>query len=257
MVKREQASVIRFREDRERVVLLVHCFRAGPRLMEELAERLYEAGFSVYNLRLPGHGLARPEEIYRIKGGQWEFYLENIFLDLAASFEQVYLCGLSLGATLLYNLSVKYHEGISKVALLSPFFKARQKRAPLIGLVHPFIKKLRAKRVDSSVESELFSDFIPFFPLNQAHFAMQAAARARRNFKKRNPPVMAFLAAKDRDMDYETHRRLIEERTNFELVILEESGHQLTLDREREQVFAGVLEWFRLNELAPLVIREN
>lgn len=252
MVKQEQGSMIKFREDRERVVLLVHCFRAGPRIMGELAEELYEAGFSVYNLRLPGHGLVDSKGIYNIKGGQWEFYLENIFLDLAANFEQVYLCGLSLGATLLYNLSVKYHQRISKVALLSPFFRARQKRAAFIGLACLFIKRLRSRRVDSVEGEELFNDFIPFFPLCQGHLAIKAAGRARRNFKHKSPPVLVILSTEDRDMDYETHRRLIEEQTNFELVALEETGHQLTLDRQREEVNAQVLEWFRINALAPV-----
>lgn len=87
-LKKGRGSKIRFHKNNKKVVLLVHCFRASPRILGELSDILYNQGYSIYNLRLPGHGLVDENEMLIVRKGDWLLYTENILLDLIDSLRQ-------------------------------------------------------------------------------------------------------------------------------------------------------------------------
>lgn len=246
VLKKGMGSRFRFHDDRKKVVLFLHCFRATPGVFDELSDIMFDNGFSYYNVRLPGHGLRDEDAILRIKKNDWLFYTENILLDLLDNFEEVYLCGLSLGATMAFNLSVRYGDRIKRCALLSPLFKPRQFKANFAVFLQYFMKKLKPAKPEtfSTVPSKLYDDFISYFPLQQGYYTLRIAAQNVRNITKAVPPTIAFLGLNDKDMHYEDQKIIMERNSNIEIFTLEKSLHQVTLDVEKDIVHSKVVDFF-------------
>ena len=243
MVKNGRASQILFHTNKDKVIILIHCFRCNPLIFSELESILYLNGFSVFNLRLPGHGLENEKEILSISLHDWQVYIENIFLDLADNFKQVFFCGLSLGASLIVNLAIKYSQYIKKIILLNPIFILKQKYAFLGGLLKIFIKQLKPSRVDCSVNSELFSEFISIFPLPQGYEIYKLVKKIKKNIKELTVKGICFLSKNDHDLNFQENKNIIEQYTSFEIKVLNKSYHQITIDKEKDRVNELILDY--------------
>ena len=82
-----------------RGVLLIHGYMAAPEEMRELADYLYSEGYTVYGVRLRGHGTA-PEDLAARK---WEEWLESVnrgYVVLRNTVDRVAVVGFSTGAGL-------------------------------------------------------------------------------------------------------------------------------------------------------------
>ena len=243
MLKKGFSSKIKLQQDSKKVVLFLHCFRGNPLVFEELAAAVYREGYSFYNLRLPGHGCRDDDAILDIKKGQWEFYIENILLDLCDSFDEVYLCGLSLGATLALVLSKKYSVHIKKLILLSPVLRVKSRKAKLAPLIRLFKKKLPARKMDCSLRSGILDEFIPFFPVKQGILSLGLIKKAAKAAGGKLPPALAVLARNDGDARFELQIELIQTNPAVKTLVLEKSLHQLTLDVEKHKVFKEVIDF--------------
>lgn len=245
MLKNDTGARIMFQDDRDKVVMLVHCFRATPRVFDELAQLLFDHGFSVYSVRLPGHGFVDDDAILQVKKGDWENHIENIFLDLHACFNKVYVCGLSIGATLVYNMTCKYPGNAEKIALLSPYVKPKIKHLWLGRIYGIYKKKIKPRDVDCSRDTEIKEDFNQIFPIPQGVLCMQIVKKAYNNLKKYRIPALVVLAKNDGDVPFDLQYETVKDRDEFEIIILEKSLHQVTLDVEKDFVHQKVLEYFQ------------
>lgn len=243
MLKQGLSSRIRFHEKRDKAVLFVPGYRATPKVFDSVEEALYERGYSIYSLRLPGHCCIDDNEMLATKLEHWQTMVDNIFLDLCDMFEEVHLAGLSLGAALLINCAYKYGF-TGKIVAYSPMLMFKERAAFLSGLLRFFVKKLPPKKPDCSIESDVYDDFVPYFSMPQIY----EIYRLTKKLKKRLPHVKAktvcFLAHNDHILDFSQHKELINSKTAFKIVELEKSYHNCTVDVEKEYVIEKTLEWF-------------
>lgn len=117
-------------------VLLVHGFTATPREMRDLGERLCDQGFTVFAVRLPGHGTTS-EDLSRQLAEDWLGTVDRGYCLLQELGLKVSGVGLSTGALLLLKLSLE--RRFERLVLLSPFLRLRHILAPLAGLLSHFI----------------------------------------------------------------------------------------------------------------------
>lgn len=117
-------------------VLLIHGFGSSPREMIPLAEKLIQHGFTVYGVRLPGHGTC-PEDLAERKAEEWFTSIERGYVNLSKTYPKISVAGLSTGALLAIKLALK--QPIEKLLLLSPFLKLQHSLAPFAGLLSHFI----------------------------------------------------------------------------------------------------------------------
>jgi carboxylesterase len=113
-----------------RGVLLVHGFTATPREMRSLGEFLCRHNFTVFGVRLPGHGTS-PEDLAGRRSEEWLATVEQGFQLLAARTHTISGVGLSTGAMLLLKLSLL--RSFEKLVLLSPYLRMKHALAPLVG----------------------------------------------------------------------------------------------------------------------------
>jgi esterase/lipase len=110
-------SSLRVSEAAKDGVLLIHGTQGTPADLEPLANALFGAGFTVFNLRLAGHAL--PGQ--RSDEAPWQACAEDLlnrYRQLAATCARVHLVGLSFGAALALQLSVR--PAPASYVLISP-----------------------------------------------------------------------------------------------------------------------------------------
>lgn len=109
-------------------VLLIHGFSASPREMLLLGTTLQKNNFTVYGVRLPGHG-TRPEDLRHRKAEEWQETVSRGYQALLKMGFNVNVAGLSTGALLTLTLALKQQP--NKLILLSPFLHLKHILAPL------------------------------------------------------------------------------------------------------------------------------
>ena len=244
MLKHRSSSDILFNKDNNKAVLLIHCFRCSPIIFEELTGILFDNGFSVYNLRLPGHGFKNEEEIFNVKLRDWELMCENTYLDLADRFKEIYLAGISLGAGLIINLVIKYNN-IKKIVLYSPMIKLRQRWAFTAGVIKYFKKKMPPSEIDVSVNKDFENELLSFFPVPQGYEAYKLTKKLQKNINKAKTDTLCFLSKNDHDINYYDNYKIIKEKTSFKIISLEKSFHLNIIDIEKDYIFKKTLQWFK------------
>ena len=105
-----------------RGVLLVHGFSATPREMRSLGEHLSAEGFTVFGVRLPGHGTS-PEDLATRLAEDWLQAVEKGYQILASQQLSISAVGISTGALLLLKLAL--HKELASLILLSPFLNLK------------------------------------------------------------------------------------------------------------------------------------
>ncbi|MFK5925204.1 MAG: alpha/beta fold hydrolase [Desulfuromusa sp.] len=122
-------------------VLLIHGFSASPREMLPLGEILQQHNFTVYGVRLPGHGTS-PEDLATRSAEEWLTTVEHGYQSLFKMGFRVSVAGLSTGALLALKLALQHP--LEKLVLLSPFLQLQHFLAPFTGFLSylmPYQKK--------------------------------------------------------------------------------------------------------------------
>ena len=118
-------------------VVLSHGYLASPEQVRPLAEYIYSRGYSVYALRLHGHGTA-PDQM---TGVSWHDWLEDFSRAMALLRHQcntVVAGGFSLGGTLALLLASRQADMVAGVFGINAPGKLRDRRVRLVGPIVRF-----------------------------------------------------------------------------------------------------------------------
>ena len=119
-----------------RALLLVHGFSSSPKEMLPLGEALVKHDFTVYGVRLPGHGTT-PDDLAGRSTEEWFSTVLQSYHALVKLGLTVSAAGLSTGALLCLKLALA--QPLERLILLSPFLKLRHRLAPYAGLLSAMI----------------------------------------------------------------------------------------------------------------------
>lgn len=104
----------------DKTILIMHGLHESPNYMKGFSEYFYSKGYSVINLRLPGHQSKNPEDINHVKADEWIQAAEEAFTKAQELSSNVEILGYSTGGTLGLYLSLKYPAQVKKLYLISP-----------------------------------------------------------------------------------------------------------------------------------------
>ncbi|HSQ25650.1 MAG TPA: alpha/beta fold hydrolase [Anaerolineales bacterium] len=223
--------------------LLIHGFTGTPKEMRWLGEYLSEQGHSVLGVRLFAHA-TQPADMIRARWTDWLADVENGYHLLSGSCQQIFVIGLSMGGILsLLFASRRQLSGV--VAMSTPHHLPNDPRTRFIkplSLVQPYLPKGPPAWFDQAAYQEHIS---------YATDPTRAFAEVRdmlKEMRKGLPDVKAptlLVYSKDDVVvtPQERHMELIFEGLGSQekqTLWLEGSGHVITRDAKRQEVFQAI-----------------
>lgn len=228
--------------------LLIHGFTGSPMEMRPLGEYLSQKGYTVMAPRLAGHAT----EIEDMNRATWQDW-SNSVLDgwhlLKPHTERIFLIGLSMGGVLaLYHASFLPAAGV--VSMSTPYQIEPSLQLTLLPLLYrllPYVDKGEPDWQDpQAVESHFSYDRYPTKAVLQLIYLQQAMRAALPEVKL---PALLIHAKKDGGVIPENMNRIdrdlgtpAEHKTK---IWLENSGHVVTRDLDKDLVFQSIHEFIQ------------
>lgn len=226
----------------EKGVLLIHGFTGSPAEMRLLGEFLQRAGYTVFAPRLCGHGTT-VEEMSKTKWCHWYSGVQDGYHILKPLCKSVAVVGLSMGGLLAFKLAAEYP--IEKVVSLStPIYIAdkRMDMLPMYRVFREFVPKKRKVYMDIAPK---YSVGYSATPLSSLSSLVELIQQVDRLLPTINIPLLIVQARWEHTVQPRSAQHIYNRIGSSEkqLVWLEKSGHIVTLDVEREQVFRHIIEF--------------
>ena len=227
--------------------LLIHGFTGSTAEMRPMGEHLCAGGYTVSAPLLAGHGTV-PDELANTTWQDWYASVLDAYEALRGSCSRVFVGGFSLGSLLAVHLAVEHD--VSGLILMSPAFWVRDRRAVLTGLLKHLVrfvpKDLAAENSDltNPQARQCFWSY-DVIPVAAAHQVLLLQRLARTELSRVSVPALVIYAVGDGSIAPHSGPRTYERlgAEDKELLVLQNSGHGLVVDSEREFVFERVAKW--------------
>lgn len=239
-------------------VLLIHGLGGTPIEMRFVAQGLARAGFTVLCCQLAGH-CGTADQLRHSHRKEWRTSVLLALDKLRSQCSTVLVGGLSMGAVLALDVAYRRPDDVHGLLLLAPSLKLDGWAMPwlsrhVLPLVRPtpYVSNIYMKeREPYGIKDERIRAFVLksmqggdssgagtfSTPLHSfAHFSA-LAWRVKRRLSKIKAPAL-ILHPRDDDMASLDNALIIQRRLAgpVELVVLEDSYHIITLDRQRHLV---------------------
>ena len=250
--------------------LLVHGMTGTPTEMQMLAKGLNREGFTVYAVQLAGH-CGTTQDLMQTRWQDWLASVESGLARLSGQVDRVVVVGLSMGALLALLVAASSGRQIAGVCALSPTLRLDGWRLPAytrlafllplfrglgIGRNRIFMEAppygikdqaLRQRIVEKMQSGHSAQAGLPGNPWWTVLELRRLSAHVRSRLSQIHAPTLV-MHARDDDMSdvsnaHDIMRGLVNAET--ELVLLEDSYHMITIDRERRTVIARVNDFVK------------
>lgn len=224
--------------------LLVHGFTGTPKEMRWMGEYLAEQGYSVHGVRLAGHA-TKMEDLKREIWQDWVASVEDGYHLLRGNCKVVFVIGLSMGGVLALYFATQFP--VSGVVAMSTPYKLPSD--PRSRLQRPLSKIIRtiAKGPPDWHNQDAAEDHIdyPAYPTKGIIQLDALLAKFRRTLCDVKVPVLLIHSHKDQGVAPENLNHIYDALGSKEksTLWLENSGHVITREPERETVFRTVAEF--------------
>lgn len=220
-------------------VLLLHGLTATTAEVRPLAQRLHEAGYTVAGPLLPGHGTT-PDALNETTWHDWAWEAQLGYEYLATICDHVFVGGESTGAALGLYLASKQPE-IAGVLAYAPAIKLAMAFHDLARLyvAAPLVDAIPKENVDSN---PLWQGY-KVNPLRAVMELVRLGQEVRRRLPQVRQPVLVMQGRHDQTIAPESGELVYTGVSSAVKAFhwLENSGHIILLEEEREQIAAVTL----------------
>ncbi len=224
--------------------LLIHGFSGSPPEMRPMGEYLAEKGLTVRGVRLAGHGTS-PEDMATTGWRDWVASAEEGLRELQGRCEQVFVAGLSMGGLITLHLAAQ-HSPVGIVAMSAPAYIADW-RFRLLPLAQYFLRwvtpGIESDLTDPEAETRISSYQV--LPIRCVVSLRELLRLVRRELPQVKAPALIMQGEKDHHVPPDSAQIIFEElgAADKEIVWWPNSGHCITVDSEREAVWARAYEF--------------
>ena len=231
--------------------LLIHGFTSSPKEMRWLGEFLNGHGYTCLGIRLTGHA-TQPEDMIRSNWTDWTASVEDGYHLLQCISDRIILVGLSMGGALTLLMSTRL-DVIAAVAMSAPYKlpdDPRLRHIDLIARTVPYMPKGDNTPGSGWFDKEAWKDHIsyPQNPVRSIGQLNKLLAEMRAALPQLRVPVL-LIHSQDDDYVLPGNMELIFtdliNTTDKTKIYIAGSGHVITRDAARQQVFATVLEFIQ------------
>jgi len=226
--------------------VMVHGFTGAPKEMRLMGNYLNGHGITVIGIRLPGHA-TQMSDMVRTRWRDWLASVEDGINLLSDFCDDIFVAGLSMGGILALMAASRYAID-GAIAMSAPYTISndwRVKLAKQISLFMPYVKKEQSDTLDQKTSKD-HADYHAY-PTRSIAELNELVDTLHNYLDQIRIPVLLINSKNDKTVPpshAENYRHEIPSN-HFELVTLENSGHVITEDIEREIVFTAALTFIR------------
>lgn len=233
-----------FMQGGETGCVLVHGFTGSPKEMRLMGSALNQEGLTVIGVRLAGHATS-PEDLIRVRRNDWLASVEDGYHYLDGFCKNIFLAGLSLGGVLSL-ISASRLDVAGVIAMSAPHELPQDWRLnfakPLSTLV-PWIDKGKSDLRDQKIaQGHVHYPAYPTRGIAEVHALTKDLHAALPKITK---PVLLIYSRADQTVPV-SHAEKIQHllgTDQVETLILDDSGHVITEDIQREKVFEASIQF--------------
>ncbi|MEW1865340.1 alpha/beta fold hydrolase [Streptomyces sp. NBC_00669] len=225
-------------EGGETGVLICHGFTGSPQSMRPWGEYLAERGLTVSVPLLPGHG-TRWQDMQATGWPDWYAEVDRALRSLLDSCSRVFVCGLSMGATLTLRLAEKHGAAISGLVLVNPSVKADGLQIKAVPLLRHILPSAPGIASDIAREGGVELGYSRV-PMRALHSLTKFWPVVRASLPQVTQPVL-LLHSREDHVVHPSNTAMVLGRissTDVTELVLERSYHVATLDHDAERIFA-------------------
>ena len=220
-----------------------------------MGEHLNQQGYPCLGIRLTGHA-TRPEDMIRSRYTDWMLSVEDGYHLLRGMTDRIYLVGLSMGGMLSLLMSTKLKVA-GVVAMSTPYRIPYDLPAWTLKLASHFIRyqpqgkeEPGAGWFDKSAYAEHFS--YPQNPVRSGAEVQTLASELRASLPNINVPVLLIHSRNDTYVFPENMELIYNDlgTPDKTKLYITESGHVVTRDAAKDQVFEAASAFIRRIEAA-------
>jgi carboxylesterase len=209
--------------------------------MKELAASLRVQGYRLHLPVLPGHA-ATPEALLEVSYRDWLSTAEAALRHLQNETKKQIVIGLSLGGALALHLAANLV--FSGVVALAPALwlpKWKEYGAYLMGAIMSMRRKSRGPDVNDSRGRALLESYHEY-PYSALYEVFNLQRHVRKELEQIEMPMLLVHSRRDHVVPVK-NLQFVAARVkscHLEKMVVAESFHVLTVDRDREQIFQRI-----------------
>lgn len=250
-------------------VLLIHGLTGTPTEMRYVGNCLQRAGFSVLGVQLAGH-CGDVEDLLATGWRDWAASVTQAADQLREDVDHLFVAGLSMGAVLALKLAIDrpaqvdglglygttfFHDGwatppIGRLSFLLPLATrlgiGRHQVSPEVEPYGIKDERIRQRIVAAMMSGDSEAAGLAGFPWPSLAQFQSLSAHVRNRLGRVRVPCFVAHSSND-DIASLRNVRLIERRVRAPVhtLLLDDSYHLVTIDRERAKVIDGTIGFFR------------
>ncbi|MCU9612899.1 carboxylesterase [Caldibacillus lycopersici] len=231
----------------KRAVLLLHGFTGNSADVRMLGRFLEKNGYTCHAPIYRGHGVA-PEELLKYTPEDWWKDVNDAYEVLKnMGHDEIAAVGLSLGG--VFSLKLGYSVPVKGIVPMCAPMYLRSQEIMYQGLLE-YAKGY--KKLEGKTKEQIDTEMTAFEASNPKHLLQQNQKlidEVRNNIDMIYAPVFVVQARNDGMINPDSANIIYNEveSTNKSIKWYEQSGHVITMDKEKEQLHDDILQF--LNQL--------
>ncbi|BCB05595.1 alpha/beta hydrolase [Bacillus sp. KH172YL63] len=222
-----------------RAVLLLHGFTGNSADVRMLGRFLEKKGYSSHAPHYKGHGVPPEELVHTGPADWWQDVMDGYEHLKSKGYEEIAVAGLSLGG--VFSLKLGYTVPVKGIVPMCAPMYIKSEEVMYQGVVDYAreFKKFEGKQEDQ-IEKEI--EEFKKTPMNTLKALQELIADVRENVDMIYSPTFVVQARHDHMINTDSANIIYDsvESDEKEIKWYEESGHVITLDKEKEQLHEDV-----------------
>lgn len=249
-------------------VLLIHGLTGTPAEMRIHAKGLHRAGFSVYGVQLAGH-CGNVDDLLATGWRDWYASVEAAAERFRSDLDHLFVAGLSMGAVLALKLAADHPDWVHGVGVYGATFRYDGWAIPWYGklafalplmIKFGYFKRkvmqedppygLRDERLRAQISASMLGGDsaaagLPGNPWPSLYEMHTLSGVVRRQLPRVTAPCLIAHATED-DIASVNNAHMVQSLVSgpVEMLMLEDSYHMITIDRERRTLIERAAEFF-------------
>ncbi|MDQ0216235.1 carboxylesterase [Oikeobacillus pervagus] len=226
----------------ERAVLLLHGFTGNSADVRMLGRFLEKKGYSSHAPQYKGHGVPPEKLVHTGPKDWWQDVMDGYEQLKNKGYKEIAVAGLSLGG--VFSLKLGYTVPVKGVIPMCAPMNMRSEEVMYHGVIQyaKEYKKLEGKS-EEIIEKEIES--FKKTPMKTLTELRELVSDVRNHVDLIYAPALVVQARQDKIIDPNSANIIYNEveSSNKELKWYEESGHVITLDKEKDQLHEDIYQF--------------